>query len=130
MLLDLLAEPAPSSAPQVATPPAQFQDPLAALMGGPAAPVSQPPAALDPFGDLLGGGAPAAGPSFPSIVAFEKDGLRINFDFSKPAANSQQTTIKATYTNSGPAPFTDFVFQAAVPKVRESWAVTSRAGKK
>ncbi|KAK4789521.1 hypothetical protein SAY86_016825 [Trapa natans] len=55
-------------------------------------------------------------PSYPSIVAFESSNLRINFSFSKPDGNPQSTEIQATFSNLSQNVYTDFIFQAAVPK--------------
>ncbi|CAI0386069.1 unnamed protein product [Linum tenue] len=72
--------------------------------------------------DLLDGFAPAPpkpannGPAYPSIVAFESSSLRLTFNFSKQPGNPQTTTISGTFTNLSSNVFTDFVFQAAVPK--------------
>ena len=64
---------------------------------------------LDLFFPLLG---------FPSITAFENNGLKINFGFEKVPGNpSNVVSIMMTATNSLALPMTDFVFQAAVPKV-------------
>ncbi|KAJ9188003.1 hypothetical protein P3X46_003405 [Hevea brasiliensis] len=52
----------------------------------------------------------------PSIVAFESSNLRVTFNFSKPPGNPQMTLIQATFINLSSDAFTDFVFQAAVPK--------------
>jgi len=57
------------------------------------------------------------GPQFPSIVAFESSSLKMTFDFSKPPASPQTTSIKATFINLSANVYTDFIFQAAVPKV-------------
>ena len=55
---------------------------------------------------------------FPSITAFENNGLKINFGFEKVPGNpSNIVSIMMTATNSLALPMTDFVFQAAVPKV-------------
>ena len=55
---------------------------------------------------------------FPSITAFENNGLKINFGFEKVPGNpSNVVSIMMTATNSLAVPMTDFVFQAAVPKV-------------
>jgi len=55
---------------------------------------------------------------FPSITAFENNGLKINFGFEKVPGNpSNVVSIMMTATNSLAQPMTDFVFQAAVPKV-------------
>ncbi|XP_061994984.1 AP-1 complex subunit gamma-2-like [Rosa rugosa] len=56
------------------------------------------------------------GPAYPSVVAFESSNLRIGFNFSKLPGNPQTTIIKATFTNLSPSVYTDFIFQAAVPK--------------
>ncbi|CAL5398801.1 unnamed protein product [Camellia sinensis] len=80
------------------------------------------PAVGSPVMDLLDGFAPnpAArednGPAYPSIVAFETNSLKIMFNFSKAPGNPQTTIIQATFTNKSPNVYTDFIFQAAVPK--------------
>ncbi|KAK1273219.1 AP-1 complex subunit gamma-2 [Acorus gramineus] len=73
--------------------------------------------------DLLGIGlAPspssaAEGSSvYPSIVAYQSDSLKIMFSFSKQPGNPQTTVIQAMYTNMSSNVYTDFLFQAAVPK--------------
>ncbi|GBG64377.1 hypothetical protein CBR_g41578 [Chara braunii] len=54
---------------------------------------------------------------YPSIVALETSGgLKVVFDFIKPPGNPQTTIIWMTTTNSSNNPFTEFVFQVAVPK--------------
>ncbi|XP_041014142.1 AP-1 complex subunit gamma-2-like isoform X1 [Juglans microcarpa x Juglans regia] len=79
-------------------------------------------AGADPMMDLLGGFAPNPpmpednGPVYPSIIAFESSSLRIMFDFSKAPGNPQKTAILATFTNLSENIYTDFIFQAAVPK--------------
>ncbi len=73
---------------------------------------SQPITELD---DLFGAPASArdvpAAPAFPPITAWEKDGLRVGFEFSKPPGNPQATEIVATYTNSGSETASDFTLQ-------------------
>ncbi|CAI0627479.1 unnamed protein product [Linum tenue] len=72
--------------------------------------------------DLLDGLGPAPpkpaenGPAYPSIVAFESSSLRLTFNFSKQPGNPQTTMISGSFTNLSSNLFTDFVFQAAVPK--------------
>ena len=39
-------------------------------------------------------------PAFPSITAWEKDGIRVAFDFSKPSGQPAVTDITATYTTA------------------------------
>lgn len=54
---------------------------------------------------------------FPSITAFERNGLKIDFAFEKVPGNpSNVVSILVSATNSLSIPMTDFVFQAAVPK--------------
>ncbi|XP_014523625.1 AP-1 complex subunit gamma-2 isoform X4 [Vigna radiata var. radiata] len=53
---------------------------------------------------------------YPSITAFESSSLRLVFNFSKQPGNLQTTNIQATFTNLTSNVYTDFVFQAAVPK--------------
>lgn len=80
------------------------------------------PAGTAPMMNLLDGFSPKPqvpddnGPAFPPVVAFESNSLRIMFDFSKQPGNSQTTLILATFTNKSSDVYTDFVFQAAVPK--------------
>lgn len=52
-----------------------------------------------------------AEPAVPSITAWEKDGLQVAFDFSKPAGSPGVTDIDATYTNSGTETVSDFALQ-------------------
>ncbi|XP_018440730.1 AP-1 complex subunit gamma-1 isoform X2 [Raphanus sativus] len=72
--------------------------------------------------DLLDGLSPSPskeatnGPAYPPIVAYESSSLKIEFTFSKPSGNAQTTNVQATFINLSPNTFTDFVFQAAVPK--------------
>ena len=57
-------------------------------------------------------------PAIPDITAFEKNGLQIVFSFTHPNPSDLTAvaiTLKAS--NSNFAPISDFVFQAAVPKV-------------
>ncbi|CAN6233035.1 unnamed protein product [Urochloa humidicola] len=52
----------------------------------------------------------------PSITAFQSPTLKITFDFKRQPGNPRETTIHATFTNLTFSTFTDFIFQAAVPK--------------
>jgi hypothetical protein len=73
--------------------------------------------------DLLDGLSPSPskeatnGPAYAPIVAYESSSLKIEFTFSKTPGNLQTTNVQATFTNLSPNTFTDFIFQAAVPKV-------------
>lgn len=53
----------------------------------------------------------------PPITAFEKNGLKIVFEFDKPPDNPHMIIINLIATNHSLAPIQDFLFQAAVPKV-------------
>ncbi|XP_068634189.1 AP-1 complex subunit gamma-2-like [Aristolochia californica] len=58
----------------------------------------------------------AQNPTFPSIVAFQSNNLKIMFSFSKLPEKPQAMQIQATFTNLSSNVYTDFIFQAAVPK--------------
>ncbi|KAJ6797801.1 AP-1 complex subunit gamma-2-like [Iris pallida] len=55
-------------------------------------------------------------PVFPSITAFESTALKIMFSFTKQPGKPQVTVIQATFMNMSSNAYTDFIFQAAVPK--------------
>lgn len=57
------------------------------------------------------------GPTYPSLVAFESSSLRVTFNFSKQPGNPQTTYVEAQFVNKSPNAYSNFVFQAAVPKV-------------
>ncbi|CAN6454255.1 unnamed protein product [Victoria cruziana] len=57
-----------------------------------------------------------AQPSFQSIVVFQSASLKVQFSFSKQSDKPSTTSILATFTNSSSSTYTDFIFQAAVPK--------------
>ncbi|CAN6676081.1 unnamed protein product [Malus baccata var. baccata] len=65
-----------------------------------------------PVIDLLDGFAATT----PKHVAFESSNLKMVFNFSKQPGNPQTTVIEATFTNLSTNVYTDFIFQAAVPK--------------
>ena len=53
----------------------------------------------------------------PSITAYEKNGLRLDFNFEKSPENPLLILITLIASNSNGFPIEDFLFQAAVPKV-------------
>lgn len=55
--------------------------------------------------------------AIPSIVAFEKNGLKIVFHFERDPVTSSTVKITLNAVNSCSTAMTDFLFQAAVPKV-------------
>ncbi|XP_047330094.1 AP-1 complex subunit gamma-2-like [Impatiens glandulifera] len=94
-------------------------------LSSPSLPSAQPisPATGSSMMDLLDGFSPSTavvpeknGPVYPSIVAFDSSSLRLTFNFSKQPENHQTALIQATFTNKSTTPYTDFIFQAAVPK--------------
>ena len=99
------------------------------LGGGPAAPAATPPAGggmgggmdvMGMMGSPMGGAPPPAAPAaaggVPPFVAYNKNGLAINFAPSKDPANPSVTQVEATFTNSSPMPIAGLNFQVAVPK--------------
>lgn len=63
----------------------------------------------------------ATATSIPPLTAFEKNGLKIVFHFEKSTEN--QLTISLIANNNTESVIEDFLFQAAVPKVR-FWLLT------
>ncbi|RRT50670.1 hypothetical protein B296_00034202 [Ensete ventricosum] len=55
-------------------------------------------------------------PVYPSITAFESSTLKIMFSFTKQPERPHVSKIHATFVNMSSDAYTDFVFQAAVPK--------------
>ncbi|KAL0447111.1 UNVERIFIED_CONTAM: AP-1 complex subunit gamma-2 [Sesamum latifolium] len=80
------------------------------------------PVGSSPVMDLLGGfgtsqSVPVTnGPTFPAIVAFESSSLKVIFSFSKEPDSPQTTLIEAQFINKSPNVYSNFLFQAAVPK--------------
>lgn len=120
MLADLLGGDAPEQA--AAAPAAPAADPLGDLLG--VGSVATPPA-VDPLEALMGSAAPpmtGAAPQssyasqFPSICAYSKNGVQVNFSFTKPPGQPTVTDISASCTCSSPTGATGFSMQAAVPK--------------
>lgn len=79
--------------------------------------------ALQPMGsinnqntDLLGGLTNNIGESIPSIVAVDKEGLKIDLSFEKEGSGPTVVIVTLKITNSTNNPFNSFIFQAAVPK--------------
>ncbi|TNN87529.1 AP-1 complex subunit gamma-1 [Liparis tanakae] len=87
------------------------------LSGGPApsVPTSQPSFLLDGlssqplFNDI-------AAAAIPSMMAYNKNGLKIEFTFERANPNPNVAIITIHASNTTEADMTDFVFQAAVPK--------------
>ncbi|KAH6815624.1 Adaptor protein complex AP-1 [Perilla frutescens var. frutescens] len=71
---------------------------------------------LDDFGPSSSVPVAETNPSYPSVVAFESGSLKITFNFSKEPGNPQTALIEAQFVNKSPDIYSNFVFQAAVPK--------------
>uniref|UniRef100_A0A8I6AE72 AP-1 complex subunit gamma n=1 Tax=Rattus norvegicus TaxID=10116 RepID=A0A8I6AE72_RAT len=101
-LLDLLGDITLTGAPAAAPTPASVPQ------------ITQPPFLLDGlssqplFNDIA--------PGIPSITAYSKNGLKIEFTFERSNTNPSVTVITIQASNSTELDMTDFVFQAAVPK--------------
>ncbi|KAL0336175.1 UNVERIFIED_CONTAM: AP-1 complex subunit gamma-2 [Sesamum radiatum] len=93
-------------------------------LASPSAPSAQAssPGASSSMMDLLDGFGPSPsvpetnGPTYPSIVAFESNSLKLTYKFSKEPGNPQTTIIEAQFVNKSTDTYSNFVFQAAVPK--------------
>lgn len=55
----------------------------------------------------------------PTLTAFEKNGLKLVFSLERLPESNNTVSIHLTATNSTLSNMTDFLFQAAVPKVSE-----------
>ncbi|VFQ59768.1 unnamed protein product [Cuscuta campestris] len=128
VLLDLLSigtspvqDSSSPSTPQLPTTKSSLD--LLDRLSSPSAPLARTssPAGSSMMMDLLDGipqspTTESSGPKFPKIVAFESTSLKLTFNFSKKPENPQTTLIEANFTNKSQNVFTDFIFQAAVPK--------------
>ncbi|KAJ3208582.1 clathrin associated protein complex large subunit [Dinochytrium kinnereticum] len=120
--------PTPSVVPTTKA-PASAADLLGDLFGSTPAPSSKP--AMDPLGDLLGGGAPKTSPSFgagsfgglgspisaatpKAYQCYSKMGLTVTLMATKEMGGSVIGVV-ANFESSGPA-FSGLAFQVAVPK--------------
>jgi len=56
--------------------------------------------------------------ALPSITVFDKNNLRVQFALERDATDPLALNITLTATNGSALAIHDFVFQAAVPKVR------------
>ena len=111
-LNDLLDAPAAAPAPAAASGGGDLLDLLDGLGGAAPAPAPAAPGGTPEFMDLFGGSGGSA--EAPSMVAFEKNGLKVTFFPRKEADGS--VTVLAKFANSLKVPMTNFVFEAAVPK--------------
>ena len=115
---DILSLFGPSSTPAAAAAPAARPAPAAV--------------AVDPLADLLGGvslSAPApaaAAPAQPAgVVGYNKNGVVITFTPQRDTSNPALVNVTCAFQNGSPAMLTNFVFQAAVPKVLSAHRMVS-----
>ncbi|CAK4391188.1 unnamed protein product [Aphanomyces euteiches] len=123
------AAPVAAAPVPVATTAAPSVDLLADLFSSPSAgapaPVAAAPAAANNLLDIFGG--PPAPPSAPAVQAvqppgqhiraYEKNGLALDIELSKPNRNDPSIShIQCMFTNSSAYQLDNFVFQAAFPK--------------
>nr|ACG28758.1 AP-1 complex subunit gamma-1 [Zea mays] len=110
ILMDLLS--IGSSSVQNGPPTANFS-----LPGIETKSVAVTPQVVDLLDGLSSGTSlPDENATYPTITAFQSATLRITFSFKKQPGKPQETAISASFTNLATTTFTDFVFQAAVPK--------------
>lgn len=64
--------------------------------------------------------APLNSVGIPPMTAYNKNGLKIDFTFERANPNPNIAVITIHASNSTEADMTDFVFQAAVPKVNRT----------
>ena len=84
------------------------------------------------FADLLGQPMPSSTPQYEPITAYEKDGIRVVFRFSKSAGQESVTDIEASYSNTSSQPVSDFSLQVSKVKltlhdrqcIASTWNVT------
>jgi AP-1 complex subunit gamma-1 len=113
-------------------PPPSSVDLLADIFSTPASPPMHQNTQVPPHAPSSSGGGGvldlfATGPSLtpmapapasnPTINAYEKNGLKLMMEMSKPdPSDPSKSDILCTFTNTSPAELSSFVFQAAVPK--------------
>ncbi|KAK3128480.1 hypothetical protein QOZ80_6BG0462240 [Eleusine coracana subsp. coracana] len=111
ILMDLLS--IGSSPVQNGSPTSNFNPPSKAE--------TKPAPVMPQVVDLLDGlsssaSLPDENAAYPTITAFQSATLKITFSFKKQPGKPQETAINASFTNLTTTTFTDFIFQAAVPK--------------
>uniref|UniRef100_A0A0D3FBS4 AP-1 complex subunit gamma n=1 Tax=Oryza barthii TaxID=65489 RepID=A0A0D3FBS4_9ORYZ len=108
ILIDLLSI---GSSPSQNGPPAADSTPAQGTKSAPAVPQD-----MDLLDGLPSNTSVSGLVNHSSITAFKSATLKINFDFKKQPEKPHETTVHATFTNLTSSSYTDFVFQAAVPK--------------
>jgi AP-1 complex subunit gamma-1 len=110
-----------SAAPQVVSLVPEPMDLLGSLSSSASSSGTKSNTVVPQSADLLDGFSASTSVSgledaCPSITAFQSATLKIVFDLRKQLGKPQETTIHATFTNLTSTTYTDFIFQAAVPK--------------
>ncbi|KQK01235.1 AP-1 complex subunit gamma-2 isoform X3 [Brachypodium distachyon] len=111
-----------SAAPQLVSPVPEPVDLLGSLSSSTSVSGTKSATAVPQAVDLLDGLSSSTSVSAgledacPSITAFQSATLKITFDFRKQLGKPQESTIHATFTNMSSSTYTEFIFQAAVPK--------------
>ncbi|KQK01233.1 hypothetical protein BRADI_3g54597v3 [Brachypodium distachyon] len=110
-----------SAAPQLVSPVPEPVDLLGSLSSSTSVSGTKSATAVPQAVDLLDGLSSSTSVSgledaCPSITAFQSATLKITFDFRKQLGKPQESTIHATFTNMSSSTYTEFIFQAAVPK--------------
>ena len=68
-----------------------------------------------------------AAPAYPSVVAYDKNGLRIVFSFAKPGgASSPSSIVTASFENSTATDMEQFALLVSLPKVRRRVVVSRK----
>ncbi|EGC34223.1 clathrin-adaptor gamma chain Ap1g1 [Dictyostelium purpureum] len=92
-------------------------DLMSGIMPTPSPQQSQPQSQPQTLSPNSGGGLLQPVPQPLSFPAFQKHGLEISYECTKPQPNNLSlTNINMIITNTGPSPITNFSLQAAVPK--------------
>ncbi|KAK6638408.1 hypothetical protein RUM44_008837 [Polyplax serrata] len=60
----------------------------------------------------------------PTLTAYDKNGLKIIFNLERPSDSPDTTVVSMVATNSTSSNFTEFLFQAAVPKTLQLQMMT------
>ncbi|XP_073101114.1 AP-1 complex subunit gamma-2 isoform X2 [Elaeis guineensis] len=113
ILMDLLSIGSPSAPTDVS-----IRNTISSNQGNAGEPKTAPASVMDLL-DGLPSNSSLPGdknPIYPSITAFESSTLKVTFSFTKQPGKPQNTMIQATFTNLSSNTYTDFIFQAAVPK--------------
>ena len=94
---------------------------LADLLGGDHAPAPSTSGTASGFDDLLSHSTPSTSPQIEPFTAFEKDGIRVVFQASKPAGQEAVTDITASYSNASGQAISNFSLQVSQNKLHQNF---------